>query len=67
MTTADDFVSKVEGRTELELVYLSDVTTTFLTSPVQSLLQKRARVIYASVTASEARELLCESYISLLV
>ena len=62
MTTADDFVSKIEGRTELKLVYLSDVTTTFLTSPVQSLLQKRARIIYASVTASEARELLCEAH-----
>ena len=62
VTTADNFVSKIEGRTELKLVYLSDVTTTFLTSPVQSLLQKRARIIYASVTASEARELLCEAH-----
>ena len=61
-TTADDFVSKVEGRTELELVYLGDVTATFLTSLVQSLLQETARIIYASVTPSEARELLCESY-----
>ena len=61
-TTADDFVSKVEGRTDLELVFLGEVTPTFPTSPVQNLLSMRARTIYASVTASEARELLCESY-----
>ena len=34
----------------------------FSISPIQSLLQKAARVIYASVTASEACGLLCESY-----
>ena len=61
-TTADDFVRKVKGRSELNLVYLGDVTPTFPTSPIQSLVQKAARVIYASVTASEARGLLCESY-----
>ena len=61
-TTADDFVRKVKGRSELNLVFLGDVTPTFPTSPIQSLVQKAARVIYASVTASEARELLCESY-----
>ena len=61
-TTADDFVRKVKGRSELNLVYLGDVTPTFPTSPIQSLVKKAARVIYASVTASEARGLLCESY-----
>ena len=61
-TTADDFVRKVKGRSELNLVFLGDVTPTFPTSPVQSLVQKAARVIYASVTASEACGLLCESY-----
>ena len=61
-TTADDFMRKVESRAEGEVVFLGDVTPTFPTSPVQSLLPERARIIYASVTASEARELLCESY-----
>ena len=61
-TTADDFVRKVKGRSELNLVFLGDVTPTFPTSPIQSLVQKAARVIYASVTASEACGLLCESY-----
>ena len=61
-TTADDFMTKVENWTEHEVVFLGDVTPTFPTSPVQSLLPLRARIIYASVTASEARELLCESY-----
>ena len=61
-TTADNFLTKVENRAELEVVLLGDVTSTFPTSPVQSLLPRRARIIYASVTASEARELLCASY-----
>ena len=61
-TTVDNFLTKVESRAELEVVLLGDVTPTFPTSPVQSLLPKRARIIYASVTASEARELLCASY-----
>ena len=61
-TTADDFMTKVESRPEGEVVFLGDVTPTFPTSPVQSLLPERARIIYASVTASEARKLLCESY-----
>ena len=61
-TTADDFMTKVENWTEGGVVFLGDVTPTFPTSPVQSLLPERARIIYASVTASEARELLCESY-----
>ena len=61
-TTADNFVTKVEGRTEIELELLGEVTPTFPTSPVKNLLPMRARIIYASVTAYEARELLCESY-----
>ena len=61
-TTANDFMTKVESRACGEVVFLGDVTPTFPTSPVQSLLPERARIIYASVTASEARELLCESY-----
>ena len=62
ITAANDFVTKVEQRAEFELVILGDVSLAFPTSPVQSLLRKRARIIYASVTASEACELLCESY-----
>ena len=62
MTTANDFMTKIESRAGGEVVFLGDVTPTFPTSPVQSLLPERARIIYASVTASEARELLCESY-----
>ena len=61
-TTADNFLTKVESNAELEVVLLRDVTPTFPTSPVQSLLPARAKIIYASVTASEARELLCSSY-----
>ena len=61
-TTADDFVTKIERRADLGLTFLGEVTPTFPTSPVQNLLPMRARIIYASVTASEARELLCESY-----
>ena len=61
-TTANDFMTKIESRAGGEVVFLGDVTPTFPTSPVQSLLPERARIIYASVTASEARELLCESY-----
>ena len=61
-TTADDFMTKVENWSEHKVVFLGDVTPTFPTSPVQSLLPERAKIIYASVTASEARELLCESY-----
>ena len=61
-TTADDFVSKIEKRNESELVLLGEVSPTFPTSPVKNLLPKAARIIYASVTATEARELLCESY-----
>ena len=61
-TTADNFVTKVETRAEFELVFLGDVSFTFATFPVQNLLPKAARIVYASVTASEARELLCESY-----
>jgi len=62
LTTADDFLSKVESRAELDLVYLGDVTSRFPTSPIQRLLPKAARIIYASVTVFEACELLCESY-----
>ena len=61
-TTADNFVAKIERRNESELVLLGEVSPTFPTSPVKSLLPKAARIIYASVTATEARELLCESY-----
>ena len=61
-TTADDFVAKIEGRNEYELVLLGEVSPAFPISPVKSLLPKAARIIYASVTATEARELLCESY-----
>ena len=61
-TTADDFMGIVKSRTGYKVVFLGDVTPTFPTSPVQNLLPERARIIYASVTASEARELLCESY-----
>ena len=62
-TTADDFVAKIEGRNESELVFLGEVSPTFPTSPVKNLLPKAAKIIYASVTATEARELLCESYL----
>ena len=61
-TAANDFVAKVEQRVQFELVFLGDVSAKFPTSPIQSLLRKRARIVYASVTASEACELLCESY-----
>ena len=61
-TAADDFVKKVMEKDEFKLVFLGEVTPTFSTSPIQNLVQKAARVIYASVTASEARGLLCESY-----
>ena len=61
-TTADDFVNKIEGRNESELVFLGEVSPTFPSSPVKNLLPKAARIIYASVTATEARELLCDSY-----
>ena len=62
ITTADDFLSKVESRSELDIVYLGDATPRFPTSSVQRLLPEAARIIYASVTVFEARELLCESY-----
>ena len=61
-TTADDFVMKIKLQSEFDLVLMGDVTPTFSISPIQNLLQKAARIIYASVTASEARGLLCESY-----
>ena len=61
-TTADNFVTKLDERTELEFVFLGDTTPTCPTSPVHSLIRKRARIIYASVTAFEACELLCEMY-----
>ena len=61
-STADNFVAKLDERTELELVFLGDTTPTCPTSPVHNLILKRARIIYASVTAYEARELLCEMY-----
>ena len=61
-TTADDFVTKIEGRNESKLVFLGEVSPTFPTSPVKNLLPKAAKIIYASITATEARELLCESY-----
>ena len=60
--TADDFMAKIEGRNESKLVFLGEVSPTFPTSPVKSLLPKAAKIIYASVTATEARELLCESH-----
>ena len=62
ITTADDFLSKVESRAELDIVYLGDATPRFPTSSVQRLLPEAALIIYASVTVFEARELLCESY-----
>ena len=65
-TTADDFVTKFEGRNESKLAFFGEVTPTFPTSPIQSLLPMRERIIYASVTAYEARELLCESHQKLL-
>ena len=43
-------------------MFLGEVAPTFPTSPVKNLLPKAAKIIYASVTATEARELLCESY-----
>ena len=61
-TTANNFVAKLNRRIELELVFLGDITPTCPTSPVHNLILKRARIIYASVTASEACELLCEMY-----
>ena len=61
-TTANDFLAKVEQTAEFELAFLGDVSPAFPTSPIQSLIRKRARIVYASVTASEACELLCESY-----
>ena len=71
-TTADNFVAKLDERTELKLVllgdttlklvFLGDTTPTCTTSPVHNLIRKRARIVYASVTAFEACELLCEMY-----
>ena len=61
-TTADNFVAKLGERTELEFVFLGDITPTCPTSPIHNLIRKRARIVYASVTACEARELLCEMY-----
>ena len=61
-TTADNFVTKLHEGTELEFVFLGDITPTCPSSPVHNLIRKRARIIYASVTAFEARELLCEMY-----
>ena len=61
-TTADNFMAKIEERNESTLVFLGEVSPTFPTSPVKNLLPKAAKIIYASVTATEARELLCESY-----
>ena len=61
-TTADDFMAKIEERNESKLVFLGEVAPTFPTSPVKNLLPKAAKIIYASVTVTEARELLCESY-----
>ena len=61
-TTANDFVAKIGQRAEFELAFLGDVSPAFPTFPIQSLIRKRARIIYASVTASEACELLCESH-----
>ena len=65
-TTADDFVTKIDKRNELDRAFFGEVTPTFPTTPIQSLLPMRARIIYGSVTAYEARELLCESYQKLL-
>jgi len=62
ITTADDFLSKLGSRAELDIVYLGDVTSRFPTSPIQRLLPEAARIIYASVTVFEACELLYESY-----
>ena len=61
-TTADNFVAKLGERTELEFVFLGDITPTCPTSPIHNLIRKRARIVYASVTACEANELLCETY-----
>ena len=47
-TAAIDFV------TEIELVFLGDVSPAFPISPIQSLLRKRAKIVYTSLTASEA-------------
>ena len=61
-TTADNFVAKIDIIAELELIILGDVSLSFPAFPILDFLPKAARIIYASVTASEARELLCESY-----
>ena len=45
-TTADDFMTKIESRAGGEVVFLGDVTPTFPTSAVQSLLPERAKIIY---------------------
>jgi len=61
-TTADNFVANIEARAGYELVFMGEISLTIPTFPVQNLLPKAARIIYASVTASEARELLVILY-----
>ena len=59
--TAEDFEEKVNKRDDLELVLRGEVTPEFLTRILDELKNQENRIIYASLTALEASQLLCEA------
>ena len=60
--TADDFITKVNRNPELELISQEAVPPRSVVPAFYNTILSAAKIIYVSMTADEARELLCEAY-----
>ena len=62
LTTADDFVSKVNANSTLELVTRIPTSLSYISDAFANLRDAGARIVYASLTIPEAANLMCEAY-----
>ena len=62
LTTADDFVSKVNADSTLKLVTRISTSLSDISDAFANLNRNGARIVYASLTTPEAANLMCEAY-----
>ena len=62
LTTADDFVSRVNANSTLELITRIPTSLSHISDAFANLRDAGARIVYASLTIPEAANLMCEAY-----
>ena len=62
LTTADDFVSRVNANSTLELITRIPTSLSHISDTFANLRDAGARIVYASLTIPEAANLMCEAY-----